>query len=237
VVLGTNGKISSVTTIFAKGAITGQIISRGNLVSSVKTNDAFSGVIAAQGDIGAIQRDANGNAVPSSSNALSRFGGITIGGNNSGQIISLGNLFGDVTVSGTMTGRLAVQGQAVAGLTAARLGILGNLSFNSFALGSAIVSGGLVGDATGATNAHLGSPKGFVAAKGGVNLRSTTLTAANLLQNISSGASFAALNAIFTGGGSPLMFDTGGNLQGLILIENDLANLQDNAGTLGGTVA
>jgi hypothetical protein len=122
-------------------------------------------------------------------------------------------------------------------LTAARLGILGNLTVNSFAAGSAIVSGGLVSDATGATTTHLGSPKGFIAAKGGVNLRTTTLPAANLIQNISSGANFAALNAIFTNGGSPLMFDTGGDLQGLILIENDLANLQDNAGALGGTAA
>ncbi len=235
-VLGTNGKISSVTTIFAKGAITGQIISRGNLVSSVQTSGAFSGVIAAQGDIGAIQRDSSGNAVITS-NALTRFGGITVSGNDSGQIIALGNLFGDVTVSGTMTGRLAVQGQAVAGLTAARLGILGNLTIGSFALGSAIISGGLVSDATGATNTHLGSPNGFVAARGGVNLRTTTLPAANLLQNIASGANLAALNATFTSGSSPLMFDTGGSLQGLILIENDLANLQDNAGTLGGTMA
>jgi hypothetical protein len=69
-----------------------------------------------------------------------------------------------------------------------------------------------------------------------VNLRSTTLSATKLLQNISSGGSLAALDAIFTNDNLPLTFDTGGNLQGLTLIENDLANLHDAGGALGGTI-
>ncbi len=236
VVTNSSGQITSVTTIVANGAITGQIISRGNLVSSVKTNGAFSGVIAAQGDLGAIQRNTSGNAVTNSSNALTRFGGITVSGNDSGKIIVLGNAFGDITVNGTMTGRIAVAGKAVAGLSATRLGILGNISISSFAAGSAVISGGLAGDATGGTNVYLGSPHGFVAAAGAVNLRSTTLPAGSLLQN-QTGANLSVLNAIFTNASLPLLFDTGGTLSGLGLIETDLASLQDNGGTLSGTIS
>jgi hypothetical protein len=235
-ILGTNGLISSVTSIFSNGALTGQIISRGNLISSVKTNSTFSGVIAAQGDIGTIQRNSNGSAVTSSSNALTRFGGITTGGSNSGKVIALGNLYGDLNFGGTMTGQVAVQGALVTGLAASRLGILGNITVGSFAAGSAIVSGGLVSDVVGGTNTFLGSPAGFVAALGSVNLRSTTLAAAKLLQHISSGANLAAVDAIFTNNNLPLTFDTGGNLQGLTLIENDLTNLHDTGGTLSGPV-
>jgi hypothetical protein len=56
-----------------------------------------------------------------------------------------------------------------------------------------------------------------------------------LLENVS-GANLSAINAIFTHGGTPLQFNSGGNLQGLVLIENDLKNLQDSAGGLSGTV-
>jgi hypothetical protein len=234
---GDLGQTGGDTSIYAKGDITGEIISRGNLVSSIKTSGAFSGVIAAQGDIGVIQRDSNGNAVTNASGALSRFGGIAIAKNNSGQIIALGNIFGDVTVGGTMTGRVAAQGQVVAGLTGSRSGILGNIKIKTFVLGSAIVSGGMIGDLKGATGVTLGSPKGFVAAVGGVNLKSKKIPAANLLQNLPRGSNLSALDAIFTNGGLQLGFDTGGSLQGLILIENDLASLKDNGGTLGGTIS
>jgi len=233
----TNGVISSVTTIFANGAITGQIISRGSLISTVKTNGAFTGVIAAQGDIGTIQRDGSGNAV-TTAGALTRFGGITIGGADSGQIIALGNLYGNVTVSGTMTGRMAVSGQAVAGLAATRYGILGNVTVSTFALGSAIISGGLAGDLAGGTTLALGTAKGFVAAAGSANLSaSTTIAAANLIQNVHSGSNWAAINAIFTNSGASLLFDTGGSLLGLGLIETDLTNIQDAGGILSGTIS
>ncbi len=234
--LNASGQITAVTSIVSNGAFSGQIISQGNLVSSVKTNGAFSGLIAAQGDIGAIQRSANGNAVTSAANALTRFGGITISGNDSGQVVTLGNIFGNVTISGTMTGRIAAEGQAIAGLAATRFGILGNVSVSSFAAGSAIISGGLIGDATGKTTLHLGSAKGFVAAEGSVNLLSTTIAAANLLQNVQSGANFSAINAIFTNNGLPLLFNTGGVLDGLSLILADLADLVDNSGVLSGTI-
>jgi len=62
------------------------------------------------------------------------------------------------------------------------------------------------------------------------------LSGTKLLQNISSGANLAAVDAIFTNNNLSLTFDTGGNLQGLTLIEIDLANLHDTGGTLSGTV-
>jgi hypothetical protein len=236
VITGTGGVITGVTYISASGAITGQIISRGNLVSSISTGGAFSGVIAAQGDLGAIQRSGTGAAMTNSSNSLTRFGGISISGNDSGQIIALGNVFGNITISGTMTGRMAVEGEAVMGLTATRIGILGNITIQSFAATAAITSGGLVGDAAGGTTVYLASPLGFVAATGGVNLRSTTLPAGRLLAN-QTGANLSALSAIFTNSNLPLLFDTGGSLKGLMLIETDLTNIQDNSGTLSGTVS
>jgi hypothetical protein len=213
--------------------LTGKIISRGNLVSTVQVSGSFSGVIATQGNVGAIQTS-SGNAVLTG-NALTRFGGITISGADSGQIIALGNVFGNITISGSMTGRIAVEGQAVAGLSASRIGILGNITATTDAAGSAIISGGLIGDATGGTSADLGTASGFVAADGAINLMSTTIAANNELQNVT-GANLAALNAVFTNNNTPLLFDTGGTLQGLVLIETDLANIQDNSGILSGTV-
>ncbi|MDE3067722.1 MAG: hypothetical protein KGJ60_09245, partial [Verrucomicrobiota bacterium] len=167
---------------------------------------------------------------------LTRFGGISIGGNDSGQIIALGNLFGDVTVGGPMAGRIGVEGRAVTGLATGRDGILGNVIVKAFASGSAIVSGGMIGDSTGGTTVALGSAYGFVAGAGPINLAAgTTLSAGNFLQN-QTGSNLAAITAIFTNGGSPLLFDTGGSLNGLALIQTDLTNLQDSGGALSGTV-
>ncbi len=233
--VSSSGQITSVTSIFANGAITGQIISRGSLISSVKTNGAFSGVIAAQGDIGAIQRNSSGQAVTNSSNALTRFGGVTIGGADSGQLVALGNVLGDITVGGTMTGRLAVAGKVISGLSATRFGMLGNITVGGFAQGAAIISGGLVGDATGGTTVDLGAAQGFVASAGAADLRATTIPAANLLQN-QTGANLSEINDVFTSNGVALLFDTGGSLAGLTLIETELGEIQDNSGVLGGIV-
>jgi hypothetical protein len=192
-------------------------------------------VIAAQGDIGAIQRNSSGQAVTNSANALTRFGGITIGGADSGQIVALGNVLGDITVGGTMTGRLAVTGKVISGLSATRFGILGNITVGGFAQGAAIISGGLVGDATGGTTVDLGTAQGFVASAGAADLRATTIAAANLLQN-QTGANLSELGDVFASSGVPLLFDTGGNLAGLTLIETHLGEIQDNGGVLGGVV-
>jgi hypothetical protein len=116
------------------------------------------------------------------------------------------------------------------------MGILGNITVQSFAATAAITSGGLVGDAAGGTAVYLASPLGFVAAAGGANLRSTILPAGRLLAN-QTGANLSALSAIFTNSNLPLLFDTGGSLKGLMIIETDLTNIQDNSGTLSGTIS
>ena len=235
VTFGTRGIITGVTTIFAQGDITGQIISRGNLISSVRTNGNFSGVIAAQGDIGVVQRPDARTVVINYSGALTRFGGIVINGNNSGQIITLGNLIGDVTIGGTMTGRMTAAGQTISGLASTRLGILGSVTVRTFAAGAAIVSGGLLGDAASKTVMAVGRGKGFLAAHGDINLKAPVkISTANLFANLT-GANLSALNAIFTDSSVALGFDTGGNLFGLGLIETDLAELRIRGGGLIGT--
>ncbi len=178
-------QISSVTSITSAGAITGEIISRGNLISTVSTSSNFSGVIAAQGNLGAIQLNTSGTPVLNG-NALERFGGITISGADSGQIIALGNAFGNLTINGSMTGRIAVEGVDINGLSASRMGILGNITATNFATGAAIVSGGLIGDSVSGTTADFGTAHGFLAAAGAVNLTGTTIASANLVQNATS---------------------------------------------------
>ncbi len=233
-VLNSKGQITGVTSIISVGSITGQIISRGNIISSISTNGSFSGVIAAQGNLGAILLNSNGTAALKK-NALTQYGGITIKGADSGQIIAPGNAFGTWTISGSMTGRIAVEGQAISGLAASRIGFLGKLTIKTFALGGAIISGGLLGDKAGGTTFTLGKGKGFVAVAGAANLKSTTLAAGNLIVS-ATGANLSAITDIFTDNDSPLRFDTGGNLAGLALIETDLATIQDNSGVLSGTI-
>ena len=125
-----NGKVVGVTTISSKLAISGQIISRGDLISSITAGAGFSGVIAAQGNIGAILQDADGDVI-TTNGQLTRFGGITITGNDSGQIIALGKIFCDLSIKGQLTGRIAANGAAVSGIDSSRSGILGNIKVKS----------------------------------------------------------------------------------------------------------
>ena len=211
-VVNKNGKITGVTTIFARGAITGEIISAGNIISAITTDGNFSGVIAAQGNLGTIEVG---------SSPLKQLGGITIKGADSGQIIALGNIYGNLTISGTMTGRIAAEAEAITGLPAAGAGILGNVTVKLFASGAAIISGGLIGDATDHTTVKLGKARGFVAADGSVNLKSTTFAAGNLIQN-ATGSNLSAIAAVFSNG----------SLANLALIETNLNDIQDNNGVL-----
>ncbi len=239
--LGANGIITGVTVISAKLGMTGEILSRGNLISRVSIGGTFGGVIAAQGDIGAIQRNSNGNAVVSSLGHLSLFGGITIGGGDSGQIIALGNIFGSLSINGVLTGGIAAQGRAVAGLAASRFGILGNVTTNSTAAGSAIVSGGVIGDVTGQTTFFSRGVLGLLAAKGVINLaKGTPITSSNCFQNAGAPGNLngPVIDAIFTNNSNALVFDINpGDLQGLELIETDLRNIKPgNHGVLTGTI-
>ncbi|HZQ48588.1 MAG TPA: hypothetical protein VFC07_16340, partial [Verrucomicrobiae bacterium] len=239
-ILGTNGAITGVTTISTKSGMSGEIISRGNLISSVSIGGALTGVIAVQGDIGAIQRNSSGNAVIGALGHLSLYGGITVNGSDSGQIIALGNIFGKITVNGSFTGRIGAQGQAVAGLAASRFGILGNVIINNFAAGSAVVSGGVIGDSAGQTTFASSSAKGLLAAKGGINLtKGTHVVPANTFQNagVQGNVNGPVIDAIFTNNSSALVFDANpGDLQGLALIETDLGGIKvGSTGKLTGT--
>ncbi len=192
-------------------------------------------MIAVQDNIGAILLNANGAPVTDTAGRLTRFGGITIAKADTGKIIALGNIYGDIVIKGAMSGRLTAEGEEIFGLAATRFGILGNVTISSFAAGSAIISGRLVGDAAGKTLATLGSAKGIVAAEGAVSLaKSTKLPAANLFANLQGGANGTVLADIFTDGSQPLLFDTGGPLAGLALIEADLAALHGSGGSLSG---
>jgi hypothetical protein len=232
------GTIIGITTINTTGDITGRIISRGNLVSRIQSKK-ITGVIAAQGDIGAIQRNGTGAAVLDGAGHLIRWGGILSDGGIYGQVVALGNVFGDITAHGGLkdNGRIAVKGRAVAGLAATRTGLLGNVIIDgNIDDGGALVSGGLIGDAAGGTVLHLGNNKGIIAAKGDINFEHSPK---GTVFEDATGVNAAAIDAIFTrGGGMPLAFDLVGlDLAGLASILHDLAALRvGTGGTLTGPV-
>jgi hypothetical protein len=230
-------KNGSVSSISAKLAISGKIISRGDLISSVTTSGAFTGVIAAQGNIGAILRNSSGNAV-TTAGKLTRFGGIAVAGNDTGQIIALGNIFSDVTINGQLTGRIAAQGAAVQGVAATRIGILGSTRVQStFSATAAVVSGGAIGDAAGGTNFSCGTANGFLAANGIIKIApSVVVSASKVFQNSQSNANGAVINAVFTDGSAALQIESG--LAGLVelgLIQTDLGAIHNSGGSLTGT--
>jgi hypothetical protein len=223
-VITKSGKIVGVTSIFANLGISGQIISNGDLVSSVQTNGAFSGTMAAKGNIGAATVADNGT--------ITRFGGISVKKNDSGQIIALGNLFENISIGGTLTGRIGVKGAAIAGLDEDRIGILGNVTIKNFAAGGAVVSGGLIGDAQGKTAISFSGGKGFLAGDGAVTLgKKAKIASANVFRNARGTDAGAAIDAIFTDSSVPL----GVNGTSLSMIQTDLNNLGVVDGVLGGT--
>jgi len=232
-VFNAKGKLTGVTTISAKGGINGEIISRGDLISSVTTGGSLTGLIAAQGNIGLILFDVNDNPVVGKNGVLTRFGGISAK-NATVDVIALGNIYGDLSFKGTFSGRIAVLGLSIQGLSADRFGLLGNVQIKSFAEGSAIVSGGLIGD-VGRTTVSLGSAKGFVTADGAISLaKGSKIAAAQVLANQAGTANSDVIAAIFTDSNLSLGFDTGGTLAGLGLIRTDLNSLTLSGGTLAG---
>ena len=230
------GAVNGVTTISAKLGITGQIICRGNLISSVSAK-ALSGIIAVQGDIGVWYVPVTPASTRASSTQPVRYGGINIGGNDSGQIIALGNAFGDITVTGTFSGRIAVQGNETTAPGAGRDGILGNVRLGKFTSSAAVISGGLIGDAAGGTAFNSKIKAGFLAADGDITLaKGMKVPAADLFADESGTSNGAVIDAIFTDSSLPLSFDTGGPLKGLGLIETDLTNIGVTGGDLTGTI-
>ncbi len=152
-ITNSSGTIIGTTFINTNQGITGRIISRGNLVSHISSQREFSGVIAAQGDIGVAYVNAGGQLV--------RFGGLLSNGQLSGSIVALGNILGDIEAKNGVDGRIAAKGRVIPGLSSSRIGILGNFNISgNLEVGSAIVSGGVIGDAAGGTFLDVGQRPG-----------------------------------------------------------------------------
>jgi hypothetical protein len=233
-VTAANGRLTGTTTVHATGGISGQIISRGSLISQVVSNKGITGVIAAQGDIGVIQLDANGNAVLDASGHLTRYGGISCNGSFGGQVVALGNLYGDLTIQDDLTGRVAVNGRLVPGLAPTRFGILGNvIIIGALAPSAAMVSRGVIGDAAGGTVLTSGAIQGILAAEVTISFGATGSRNGAAIFDPATGANAAAIDAIFTHNHMPLSFDlTGLDLGGLKLILQKLAALEVVNGVL-----
>ncbi|MHB8523978.1 MAG: beta strand repeat-containing protein [Limisphaerales bacterium] len=200
------------------GGLSGRIISRGNLVSQITSDGGISGVIAVQGNLG-------------TSVGTARLGGLLSNGTTSGEIVVLGNVLGNVTLHGGLkSGRLAIAGS-----------VLSNLSIDGGVdVGSAIVCRGSIGNATAGTTFTLDSLKGILAVEGNVSFSKSPNTKSALFYQTNletSSANSSALEAIFTNGGQPLLFDLTNpqDLQGLTLILNDLLALRVTNGVLSGT--
>jgi hypothetical protein len=208
--VNTSGKTPVVTaTTVTAGGLSGELVSRGDLVSQVSLNGSqLTGAIAVQGSLGKVFTPSSGSA--------KRLGGLSIGGAFGGEVVVLGTAYGDMSFGGGLKGgRVAVKG-----------GIVGNLTDNGADATSVIVSGGEIGDATyGTTFTFTGSNKGIVAAKGKITWASGS-PGGNVFSN-ATGANAAAIDAIFTDkNGNALSFDINGlDLGGLKQILANLAAL------------
>lgn len=186
---------------------TARIISRGNLISFIRSDGGGGGLIAAQGDFG---------AVTTLLGTPTRVGGLLVNGGFSGQVVVLGNDYGDLTFHGGLTGgRIAVQGTG-----GAQSGIVGNVIVDrglyptgSIGVGSAIVSGGEIGDASFGTSLTVeDGNQGIVAAIGEITFGDGPLGGSvfNDVGAIPGSPSAAAIDAIFTENGQPLGLDLPG---------------------------
>jgi hypothetical protein len=226
------------TTIQAGGGggLCGSIISRGNLISSIRGDCGISALIAAQGNIGAFSTLLG---------APVRVGSILSNGPLSGRIIALGNILADLTLHGGLHGgEIAAHGQSMPGFAPSQTGILGNVDIDGVVdRCSAIVSGGEIGDRSLCTTLSFGNNQGIIAAKGTINFdRWSSPWQGSAFNNVGSSASTdpnapldaAAIDAIFTQGGQPLRFDiTPGDLAGLAAIEHDLNALSIGVNSKG----
>jgi hypothetical protein len=216
------------TTVAYNGGLSGEVVSRNNLISLISSNGGnggMNGIIAAQGDLGVSL------SIPGQP---SRLGGVQVSGNVSGQVIVLGKARGDIIFSGGLkSGRITAKG-----------GFLGNVILQAVDNKSAIVSGGLIGvpAVPGVTGTGLsvlsGTNFGIIAAKGLITFANSFTNQGSIFNNVGTSANGAAIDAIFTNNSLPLAFDLSGlDLQGLALIQSDLLALRVSNGTLTGTTA
>jgi hypothetical protein len=199
---------------------------RGNLISLINPSGNLTGLVAAQGNIGAAFTPSTGKPV--------RVGGVTVGNPNSGktlngQLLSLGSIIGDVTINGGLVG----------GRIAARNSILGNVTIvGTIDSNSALVSGGSIGSTAYGTKFNSGNISGIVAAVGPINVGTigTTNTARLYKQNDMTDA--AVIDSVFSQGVTPLsaadVFDqaTLGDLLNLNQMTLNLSNLRVKGGNL-----
>jgi len=227
VYVGTSNKGSFVTAsvVQVAGDLSGQVISRGNLISLINPSGNLTGLVAAQGNIGAVFTPTGKPPV--------RVGGITVGNPNSGrtlngQVLTLGSIIGDVTINGgTVGGRIAARNSIVGNVT-----IVGTIDSNS-----ALVSGGSIGSTVYGTKFNSGSISGIVAAVGPINVGTIGINTARLYkQNDTTDA--AVIDSIFTQGVTSLsaadVFDKAalGDLLNLKQMTLNLSNLKVTSGNL-----
>jgi hypothetical protein len=245
-----HGTTTQATTVTVEGAMTGKLISRGNLISQVNLNGMSSGgVIAAQGNLG---------AQVGGSSSTTRVGGLDSNGAGlGGDVVVLGSVYGDINVDGGMrSGRLAVGGSDY-----------GNLSVDGGVDSkSAIVVAGSIGSQSLGTYLNLDSLNGILAVEGSANVWHSytsnqalfnqtnlgTTAAGNpaVLATINANTDLRAISAIFTNNNQILGLDLTAaqivafglplttptlNLDGLTDILTDLNLLSVSGGTLTGT--
>jgi hypothetical protein len=207
------------------GDLSGQVISRGNLISLINPSGNLTGLVAAEGNIGAVFTPSTGKPV--------RVGGVTVGNPNSGrtlngQVLSLGSIIGDVTINGGLVGgRIAALGSIQGNVT-----ILGTIDSNS-----ALVSGGSIGSSVYGTKLNAGNINGIVAAVGPISVGKIGTTSSARLYRQTDTVDMAVIDAIFSQGVTPLspadLFDKTSllDLQNLSVIETNLNALTFNKNT------
>lgn len=211
------------TTVVQANGISGQLISRVNLISSIDADGGIQGVIAAQGILGAIVMEPGDQSL--------RLGGLESDGSFSGDLVILGEVLADMVFNGCLRdGRIAAEGGIVANLT-----INGGLD-----AASAVVSRGEIGDPTYGTQFAVNGNNKSILASQGVMYFGKHAPGGEVFNGVgTSCATAAAIDALFTNGGQPLEFDlTGLDLGGLELILTDLSALYGSRhGQLTGSVA
>jgi hypothetical protein len=197
--------------------LSGRVISRGNIISQLTSGGSITGLVAAQGNLGAFFAYLSG---PRAGQVV-RVGGYLSSGSLVGQLLIEGNAIGDIFSSGGMQGgHIAVRGS-----------ILGNLQINgTIDSQSTIVSGGSIGSTLYGTKMNSGNTYGIVAAVGPINAGTigTTTGARYYKQNDTLDA--AVIDAVFSQGVSPLspadLFDQNA-LGDLLNLDQIILNLSD----------
>jgi hypothetical protein len=182
---------------------TAQIISRGNLFSSVSLTGNLTGTIAAQANIA-------GDILVSGK------------GNSTGSVIAFGALTAPVTIAGSFSGQMAAGGTA---------GIQGDVAVDKGILkGGSIVSSGNIGDLVNGTALTSEFVRGLVVADGTTQMHIVDAAPGSpAVESAGPGgnaATAAVLATIWSPAGTPLAIDeSSDDLAGLKQVKTGLKNL------------